>query len=149
MRLLTLSSPEDRANDASDPETRTSSSSSGIGPSARNQASQPLKNDPIRLKLSRRVPSGPLLRNAASQAANVLQERREGVLLGVSDSTASSGFDWASSSYDRRSRGIRIWLYAIDLRVSLALLDKKWSYLLGMNSCSRPMQAPLYGPRSH
>lgn len=93
--------------------------------------------------MSRRVPTGPLLRNAAQQAANVLQERRQGVLVGGSDRAADSGFDWANSSYDRNSRGIRIWLYAIDLRVSLALLDQKWSYLLGAHSIKSAAQAAL------
>lgn len=131
--MLTLPAPGDRTNGAAaEPATSPSSSSNGNGAGAGRQGPKPSTNGANQLTISRRVPAGPLLRSAAAQAAAVLQERREGILVGGSDSSAGAGFDWANSSYDRRSRGIRIWLYAIDLRVSLALLDKKWSYLLGV-----------------
>eukprot|EP00892_Ulva_mutabilis_P007418 jgi/Ulvmu1/5048/UM021_0065.1 len=131
-RMLTLSAPRDRVNGAAaEPATRHSPSSNGSGVDASNQGPTPTSNGSSQLTLSRRVPAGSLIRTAAAEAASVLQARREGVLVGATDITANDGFDWANSSYDRRSRGIRIWLYAIDLRVSLTLLDKKWTYLLG------------------
>lgn len=133
--MLALSAPVERtANGASEPANGTSSRRNGNGASVNDRAQQPSSHQSSKVIMSQRVPTGPLLRNAAQQAANVLQERRKGVLLGGSDTPADSGFDWANSSYDRKSRGIRIWLYAIDLRVSLALLDQKWSYLLGVHS---------------
>ena len=135
MRMVALPAPVERtANGASEPANGTSSRRNGNGASVNDRAQQPSSHQSSKVIMSQRVPTGPLLRNAAQQAANVLQERREGVLLGGSDTPADSGFDWANSSYDRKSRGIRIWLYAIDLRVSLALLDQKWSYLLGVPS---------------
>lgn len=127
MRMLPLPSPEGATLSA------TESARPGRDSYASDNypASQPSSNKDGKLVLSQRVPTGPLLRNAAQQAATVLQERREGIVVGGNSESAQSGFDWANSSYDRKSRGVRIWLYAIDLRLSLALLDKKWSYMLG------------------
>lgn len=131
--MLALPAPGEHApNGASEPQNDTSPRNNGNGSGRSAPRTTPSGTAPSQIVMSRSIPTGPLLRNAAQQAASVLQERREGVLLGGDDRATDSGFDWANSSYDRNSRGLRIWLYAIDLRVSLALLDKKWSYLLGV-----------------
>lgn len=147
--MLALPAPGERApHGASEPQNDTSSRNND-GSSRSTPSTKPSSAASSQIVMSRSIPTGPLLRNAAQQAASVLQERREGVLVGGDDRAADSGFDWANSSYDRNSRGIRIWLYAIDLRVSLALLDKKWSYLLGAwstQACACSASAP---PQPH